>query len=147
VQPTIDLAPGAESNRVASVMAARIEQTILVPSRLEDFRSMRGAVLLVAQDSGIATTLRFDHGRLTVHDGWVGIPTITLCADESALLALCDMSIGARRGQLLPDFDDARGTGVLVDTARRFARSELKVYGLLRHPRLTLRFLRLLARS
>ena len=89
--PIIDLAPGAEENPVAVELADRIRRNLSgSPRKKADFRALRGSILMVAQDRGEALTLRFDHGRLTIHDGTVGIPAVTFCGDLDALRRLTD---------------------------------------------------------
>src|SRR5689334_23235668 len=92
--PIIDLAPGAEENPVAVELADLIRRNLSgKPRKSADFRALRGSILMVAQDLGEALTLRFDHGRLTIHDGTVGIPAVTFCGDLSALRRLADFPL------------------------------------------------------
>ncbi len=56
---------------------------------------MRGAVGVVADDAGTALTLRFDFGRVTVHEGLVGVPTITIRGGRDDIAALADIPFGA----------------------------------------------------
>src|SRR5690349_21049096 len=86
-----------------------------------EFDRLRGAVAVVAVDHPTALTLRFDFGRLIVHDGVVGVPDITLRGPLSALEGL-----GEHR-------------------ARTFgARGDLTVYGLWTHPLMVRRLFRVL---
>src|SRR4051794_20030929 len=94
MDPIIDLAPGAEDNPLAVELANRIRQNVDGhPQKAADFRALRGSILVVAQDLGESLTLRFDHGRLTVHDGNVGIPWVTFCGDSSVLRGLPDVPL------------------------------------------------------
>ncbi len=86
---------------------------------------MRGTVALIAQDAGTSLTLRFDFGRLTIHDGIVGVPDVTL--------------LGAERD--IEDLADAR----VVPFLRLPLPGKLRIYGLALHPRLVSRVMRLLA--
>ena len=101
-------------------------------------------VQFVPFETGEALTLRFDHGRLTVHEGSVGIPTVTVGGPLEVLLRLPEVElqgiVPSLRGREERDFT------VLRDLGRRLARRELEVYGLVSHPRTVLRVLRLLAR-
>ncbi|MCC6527327.1 MAG: hypothetical protein IT373_32055 [Polyangiaceae bacterium] len=93
-----------------------------------------------------AVTLRFDHGQLTIHDGVVGIPDLTLCGEREVLLGLADLPLDGRLRLPLPRL--ARGDNrALRRSLLELATGELKVYGLLGHPRLFARLLRLLHRS
>jgi hypothetical protein len=146
MEPTIDLAPGAEDNplavRLSEAVKSRLSES---PRTLRDFRALRGSVLMVAQDVGDSVTLRFDHGRLTIHDGAIGIPSVTFCADRQVLERLQDVPM-TRWGRLpLGVVGNPAGRQTLRELTTVYARGELKIYGLLAHPRLILRFLRILA--
>jgi len=146
VDPIIDLAPGAESNPLAVELADRIRDNIArAPRKRADFRALRGSVLMVAQDLGESLTLRFDHGRLTIHDGAVGIPSVTFCGDLTALRRLEDMPVS--RWLRLPVAGPLRREG--RETFRYllglFARGDLTVYGLVAHPRTVVFLLRILS--
>lgn len=98
---------------------------------------MRAAVALVAPDAQLQVTLRFDHGYLTLHDGLIGIPDLTLCADDGDLRALADLPLW--RG--IPDVRARGWREALLEVAS----GEVKIYGLVTRPRLVLRLLRVLA--
>lgn len=141
MEAIIDLAPGAEDNPVAVELADHLRRNLADrPHKQADFRALRGSILMVAQDLGESLTLRFDHGRLTIHDGTVGIPSVTICADLAALRRLSDTPITAlgRLPAFGPFTRDGRSTGAYL--LRLFAQGDLKVYGLVAHPR-TLVFL------
>lgn len=89
------------------------------------FARMRGTVAFVAQDVGTSITLRFDFGRLTLHDGIVGVPDVTFLGAEADIEELGN-------ARVLPV--------VPVPLPGR-----LRVYGLALHPRLVSRVVRLLA--
>lgn len=142
--PIIDLAPGAEENPVAVELADLIQANLAAsPRKQADFRSLRGSVLMVAQDLGDALTLRFDHGRLTIHDGTVGIPSVTFCGDLAALRRLADFPLmpWLRLPVLAPFAREGRETWRHL--ARLFAKGDLKVYGLVAHPRMVVFLLRI----
>src|SRR3954463_1922520 len=144
--PIIDLAPGAEDNPVAVELAALIRRNLSAsPRKKADFRALRGSVLMVAQDLGEALTLRFNHGRLTIHDGTVGIPSVTFCGDQSALRRLTDFPVTRwlRLPILSPFVQEGRETWQHL--TRLFAKGELKVYGLAAHPRTIVFLLRILS--
>jgi hypothetical protein len=146
VDPIIDLAPGAEDNPLALEIADRIRHNVgHSRQKLADFAAMRASVLMVAQDLGESFTLRFDHGRLTVHDGGVGIPSVTFCGDAEALRRLGDFPLTRwlRLPALGPFAREGRETWRLL--AGMLARGDLKVYGLAAHPRTVVYLLRVLA--
>jgi hypothetical protein len=148
MEPIIDLAPGAEDNPLAARLGQLIRDNLArEPVRLADFRAIRGAVLVVAQDTGVSTTLRFDHGRLTIHDGAIGIPSMTFCGDEAALLRLPQVAFHRRLRIPVLGLRDRLAGAPLRELARLVARGDLKIYGLIAHPRLTFTLLRLLSDS
>ncbi len=139
MDPIVDLAPGAEDNALAVEIAGTIRDNL--SRRREaaaDFRALRASVLMVAQDLAESFTLRFDHGRLTVHDGAVGIPSVTFCGDAAALRRLSDLPL--TRWLRLPS-PGPEAWRVIADL---FATGDFKVYGLLAHPRTVVHLLRLL---
>lgn len=144
--PIIDLAPGAEDNPVAVELAAAIRRNLGENTKKQaDFRALRGSVLLVAQDRGESLTLRFDLGRLTIHDGAVGIPSLTVCGDLAALRRLADLPL--TRWLRLPApalFSRAKG-GALRHLLGLYFQGKLKVYGLAAHPRTFVFLLRILS--
>lgn len=141
----IALAPGTEDNDVAHWVAERIGETLRERTESRrDFAAMRAAVAMVASDRRDAVTLRFDHGYLTIHDGMLGVPDLTLCGDFAALVGLADIPL-SRAGRLpLPPLSAARRSAWRT-TALELVSGELKVYGMFSHPRLLVRLLRLLS--
>jgi hypothetical protein len=146
LDPIIDLAPGAEENALAIEIAERIRANVGGDrKKASDFRSLRTSVLMVAEDLAESFTLRFDHGRLTVHDGGVGIPLVTFCGTAEALRRLADFPL--TRWLRLPSpgafARETRETWRLL--LGMLARGDLKVYGLLSHPRTVVLLLRVLS--
>ncbi|MFT3766569.1 MAG: hypothetical protein QM820_13805 [Minicystis sp.] len=146
MNPIIDLAPGAEENALAVEIAECLRDNMdRSPRKVADFRALRASVLMVAQDRAESFTLRFDHGRLTIHDGSVGIPSVTFCGDAEALRRLTDFPLTRffRLPLAGPLTREGRETwqhllGLLV-------RGDLKVYGLVAHPRTVFHLLRVLS--
>jgi hypothetical protein len=166
VEPLIDLAPGAEENPLATRLVALIKESVETdPSRRRSFLALKSTVLVVPFDTGDALTLRFDLGRLAVHDGNIGIPSVTLGVPSADLSALSELRLPrlddfgafiaslrkgraerARAASIPPPSSrrPARGKTV-TEAARLFASGEVKVYGLWAHPRTVYRLLRLLS--
>ncbi|MCC6556749.1 MAG: hypothetical protein IT372_27625 [Polyangiaceae bacterium] len=146
MDPIIDLAPGAEDNPLAARLAQLIRDNLARDSRrLAEFRGIRGAVLVVAQDTGTSLTLRFDHGRLTLHDGAIGVPSVTFCGDEAALRRLPRVAFHRRLRFPVLGLLHRESGAALRELATEVARGDLKIYGLLAHPRLVLTLLRLIS--
>lgn len=146
MDPIIDLAPGAEENVLAVEIAAQIRDNLAhVPRKQADFRAIRASILVVAQDLGESFTLRFDHGRLTLHDGSVGIPHVTFCGDAAALRRLSDFPLTRRFRLPLAGPFTREGRDTWQHLGALLLRGDLKVYGLLAHPRTVFHLLRVLS--
>lgn len=144
MDPIVDLAPGADDNPLAARFADRIRERVRDrPRQARIFRALRGAVLLVAKDTGTALTMRFDHGRLTLHDGTIGIPTVTFLADEAVLLGLGEIPLTRWLGLPIPT--GAASRAAWRRWVGRLVGDDLTIYGLLAHPRMVLRVLGLLS--
>jgi hypothetical protein len=142
----VDLAPGAEDNPLAVELADRIRGNVArSPAKQADFRALRASVLMVAEDRAESVTLRFDHGRLTVHDGNVGIPSVTFCGATDALRRLEDFPLTGwlRLPVLGPFAREGRETWRLL--VHLFVHGDLKVYGMVAHPRTIVLLLRVLS--
>ena len=141
--PDIGFAPGAQDNELAVWAVSRIRSSVSASDAHErDFYALRAAVCLVAFDDRLQVTLRFDHGYLTVHDGMVGVPDLTICGDRHVLEGIAQIELLQRTP--LPALSRAAATAWRRSALELFT-GELKVYGLATHPRLTLRLLRLLS--
>jgi len=154
VEALINLAPGTERNALAARFAQAIRANVSGSARKrQQFEQLRGSVYVVMNDPapavvrasvapgwGGALTMRFDLGQLTVHDGLVGVPDLTLRGDPSVIEGLTE---------LLP-VPVGRSSGALSSLrALRWIMRDggpLKVYGLPSHPRMTLAVLRVLSR-
>jgi hypothetical protein len=148
VEPIIDLAPGAEDNPLAVELVEQVRRNVVESSKKNnDFRTLRGSVLIVAQDTQSVLTMRFDHGRLTVHEGAVGIPSVTLCGDEQVLRDLTRLKLSSWfRFPKVFSRTSRTGKGTaLWDFARAMTEQRLTVYGLFTHPRLVLCLLRVVS--
>jgi hypothetical protein len=145
--PVIDLAPGAEAQPLARELFELVRSNVTRDSKKrEAFERLRGAVAIVADDFGTALTLRFDFGRLVVHEGLIGVPDVTIRGSTKLLGCLGDLrsrtfpGLAAgilREGVTRATFDDA----ILEDAG------DLKIYGLVAHPVFVHRLLRVLSRG
>ena len=169
LEPLVDIVPLAESSVLARHYADRIRKSLGDRSSRRSFQALKSTIFLVDFDSGEAITLRFDHGRLTLHDGAIGMPSVTFGGPLRALLSLDrvnwenlkQVAMGRENADpSLVDTDDRRSSPPPASTRRPnspsrervsmgevlrlFRAGELKVYGLWRHPRTGARFLRLI---
>lgn len=146
MEPIIDLAPGAEENALAVEIADRIRENLRrAPRKARDFRAIRATVLMVAQDLAESFTLRFDHGRLTLHDGSVGIPSVTFCGDAEALRRLADFPLTRLFRLPIAGPLTREGRETWQHLVGLLLRGDLKVYGLAAHPRTVFYLLRVLS--
>jgi len=174
VDPSIDRAPGAESSALACLLVDRLRANTRDPSLARVANKLRATVGLVDFDTGDLVTVRFDLGRVVVHTGPVGVPTITVAGPLAALLGIAALPLGPRalanidaeptaepppssrsdRASVPPP---SRPGGrrsipppeVIPLDPRALARAawmgDLRVYGALAHPRTVARFVRLVA--
>ncbi|MGF1466871.1 MAG: hypothetical protein ACFCGT_12130 [Sandaracinaceae bacterium] len=120
----IELAPGAEDNGLALMLATLISQNVADhPERARDLEGLRGRVVIVAADAGVALTLEGGRRRLRVHDGVVGLPDLTIRADADVITDLSRMEAGPLG---LPD---PRGE-VTRSIARAVREGRLRIHGL-----------------
>ncbi len=124
------------------MFADLVRQSVQDERVRRDFDNLRGSVGVVADDSGSALTLRFDFGRLTVHEGLVGIPTVTARGTTEDIEALADLPLGGGISGLA----DRDGRQALAAVASALRKRRLKIYGLLLHARLVFRLLSVLSR-
>lgn len=146
LDPIVDLAPGAEENDLASTFADVLRHNLRTSPRAQkSFRAMRATVQFVAVDTTQAVTMRFDHGRVTVHEGNVGIPAITFCGDHDALLGLTSVPLSAWLGLPVPNPLKPRDWATLRALYRQLSDRKLTIYGFFSHARLVTRVIRILS--
>lgn len=169
----MDLGPRADANPLAREIRRRIVANLEHGGGLRAFRRMWGTIVILAvgpESSGAPThttlTLRFDWGRLMIHEGRVGRPDVTLWGSAEAILALglraspwrawradpaavttdvptAEPSVdGSFAGKIRRSWTWALRKG---RRARREWPRDVKIYGLGFRPRFVWRFARLLA--
>ncbi len=131
---TISLAPGAEHNAFATMLADLVRQNLdSKPHKKKDFAALargKGATIaLVADDAEVALTLEFKNGRLVLHDGIRGVPDVTVRGSADAIMALSNVPL--TRPLALPIPTDRSALGVLVSMIRATRTGELKILGML----------------
>jgi hypothetical protein len=143
---TIELAPGAEENGLACMLSELVSQNLENKGhKRADFEALRGTVAIVAEDADVALTMRFERGRLTIHDGIAGIPDVTVRGDSESVLALSNMPLWGRLALPGAALADADGWGVLRGLGRKLVRRELRIHGALLHLPLLLRLTRVMS--
>ncbi|HRG99396.1 MAG TPA: hypothetical protein PLR99_24285 [Polyangiaceae bacterium] len=128
---SIELAPGAEENGLASMLAELMRQNLEQnPHKLPDFYALRGKFAIVADDADVALTLRFAFGHLCVLDGIVGSPDVTIRATSDVVMALSNMPVGAF-GLPIPAGDQDRE--VVRQVLSAFRARSFRIFGAFRH--------------
>ncbi|MCA9581247.1 MAG: SCP2 sterol-binding domain-containing protein [Myxococcales bacterium] len=83
MRPQVRIADGSEDNGFAGMLAELIRQNAEDnPKKGKTLGRIRGRVAIVVEDIKVSVTLLFDESGLTVHDGIVGIPDVTIRADS-----------------------------------------------------------------
>lgn len=125
----IVLAPGAEENAFATMLADLVRQNLeSKPHKLGDFAALVGDVALVADDADTALTLSFKRGQLVVHGGIHGVPDVTVRGSADAIMALSNTPL--TRPLALPIPTDRAALDVVRAMVRATRTGELRIYGL-----------------
>lgn len=128
----ISLAPGAENNAFATMLADLVRQNLeSKPHKKKDFDRLDGTVALVADDADVALTLEFRRGTLVLHDGIKGVPDVTVRGTSDAIMALSNVPL--TRPLALPLPLDRASFEVMRDMVRATRSGDLQIYGMFRH--------------
>ena len=145
----VTLAPGAEENGLAIMLGDLVRQNLEAkPKKMVDFDALEGRVSIVADDADVALTLVFERraaGSLTIHDGIVGIPDVTIRGPSEAVLALSNMPLATRFGLPLPSPGDPEAVKTVRDLMRSMREGKLHFYGMLLHLPLVMRLTRVMS--
>ncbi len=143
---SIELAPGAEDNGLASMLAELLKQNLdEKPHKVADFNALEGTVAIVAEDADVCLTLHFHRGRLTIHDGIVGIPDVAIRATSDVIMSMSNMPLTKPLGLPIPDPRDKAQVAVSRSVMTAMGAGELKMYGALLHPLLVMRLTRVMS--
>jgi hypothetical protein len=143
----IELAADAYDNGLATMLADLVRQNLVAnPDKRRHFRSMRGRVSIVAEDADVALTLCFESGgRLTIHDGIVGVPSLTVRGPADAILALSNLPLATRLALPIPRPGDAEGMRTVRAIASAVRKGKLHFYGAVLHPWLAMKLTRVMS--
>jgi len=135
MEPDVQLAPGAEENGLAHMLRDLVQQNLEAkPHKMGDFEALDGNVSIVADDADVALTMRFEAGgKLTIHDGIVGIPDVTIRGPSEAVLALSNMPLATRLGLPIPDPRDREAVKTVRMVMGAMRDGRLHVYGMAFH--------------
>lgn len=133
----IEIAPEVEdglATMIADIIKGNLEEK---PKRENDFNALNGNIYMNAADAEVDMTLAFNNGSLTVYNGKVGSPQISITTDSTTLLDLANINI--KFG--LPWYLDATGREVIG----KLLTGKLKIRGLITHPIKLTRFTKLMS--
>lgn len=126
----IALAPGAEDNAFATMLADLVRQNLEAkPHKRKDFDALDGTVALVADDADVALTLEFRRGSLVLHDGIKGIPDVAVRGSSDAIMALSNVPLVRPLGLPIPT--DRTSLDALRQMMRATRTGELRIFGML----------------
>jgi len=145
----ITLAPGAEDNGLATMLAELVRQNIEAkPHKKVDFDGLctrGGVVAIVAVDAEVALTMRFGRAGLVVHDGIVGIPDATVRGTSDVIINLSNLPITTPLALPIPGFRDEAGKAASRAVNEAMRSGDLEVHGALLAMPLLLRLTRLMS--
>ena len=143
----IALAPGAEDNGLAVMLSDLVRQNLEAkPHKRRDFDALDGVVAIIADDADVALTLRFERGgKLTIHDGIVGIPDVTIRGPSEAVLALSNMPLATRLGLPIPNPRDPEAVKTVRTVMGAMREGKLHVYGMAFHLPLVMRLTKVMS--
>jgi hypothetical protein len=147
MSPDVQLAPGTEDNGLAMMLADLVRQNLEAkPHKQGDFAALSGSVSIVADDADVALTMRFERGgKLTIHDGIVGIPDITIRGPSEAVLALSNMPLATRLGLPIPDPRNPEAVKTMRLLMGAMRDGSLHVYGMAFHLPLVMKLTRVMS--
>src|SRR5215471_18119968 len=143
----VTLAPGAEENGLAMMLRDLVQQNLEAkPYKKADFEALRGSVSIVADDADVALTMRFERGgKLTIHDGIVGIPDVTIRGPSDAIMALSNMPLATRLGLPIPSPRDREAVKTVRTVMGAMREGKLHVYGMAFHLPLVMRLTKVMS--
>ncbi len=140
MEPSIHLAPRAEENGYAVMVAQLLRQGLDErTAKKSTLAKMHGRVTLVVTDLGLTVTMVFDGGRVVVHDGFAGIPDVTVRAPSEWHTKMSLVELEPRLG--LPD---PRGA-VTKEVLEASKRGEIQMHGMWTSLPLVLRMTKILS--
>ncbi len=146
---TIELAPGAEGNGLAVMLADLVRQNLdAKPHKRGDLTALielGGSVAIVADDAEVALTLRFRGGKLTIFDGIVGIPDVTIRGGSDTILALSNLPLTRPLGLPFPDPRDGEAVKNVKSVMQELRSGRFHIYGMFFHMPLLMRLTRVMS--
>jgi len=145
----ISLAPGAEENGLAMMLADLVRQNLEAkPHKKQDFSALAGSFSIVAEDAEVALTLRFGSGKLVIHDGIVGIPDVTIRGGSDTILALSNLPLTRLGGRIVlpfPNPRDKQAVSTLRSVVAELTGGRFHIYGMAFHLPMLMRLTRVMS--
>jgi hypothetical protein len=146
VLPTIELAPGAENNGFATMLADLVRQNLEAkPHKTGDFDALSGTIAIVADDADVALTLAFDRGRLVVHDGILNVPDVTIRGTADVIMAMSNIPLTKRFALPIPNRKNKAEVAVMREIGAAMRAGTFHAYGMATHLRTMLRLTRVMS--
>jgi hypothetical protein len=144
--PTIELAPGAENNGFATMLADLVRQNLEAkPHKTGDFDALSGTIAIVADDADVALTLAFDRGRLIVHDGILNVPDVTIRGTADVIMAMSNVPLTKRFALPFPDRRNREEVATMRAIGAAMRAGTFHTYGLWTHLPTMLRLTRVMS--
>jgi hypothetical protein len=133
-RPIIELAPGAENNGFATMLAELVRQNLdAKPHKAKDFDAIHANIAIVAEDAEVALTLAFDGGRLLVHDGIFNVPDVTVRGSSDIIMALSNLPLTTPLALPFPRRGDREARATMGSVISAMRDGSFKVYGMALH--------------
>jgi hypothetical protein len=134
MKPVIELAPGAENNGFATMLADLVRQNLdAKPHKMKDFDAIHATIAIVAEDALVALTLAFDGGRLLIHDGIWKVPDVTVRGNSDIIMALSNVPLTRPFALPFAHRGDKEGAETMRTVMTAMRDGSFKVYGLAVH--------------
>jgi hypothetical protein len=144
--PTIELAPGAENNGFATMLADLVRQNLEAkPHKTHDFDALACNIAIVAEDAEVALTLAFDRGHLIVHDGILNVPDVTIRGTADVIMAMSNIPLTRRFGLPFPDRKKKEEVAVMREIGAAMRSGSFHAYGMAFHLPTMLRLTRVMS--
>lgn len=146
MRPSIELAPGAENNGFATMLADLVRQNLdAKPHKVPDFEKLGCRIAIVADDAEVALTLDFDRGCLVIHDGIAGVPDVTIRGTADIIMAMSNIPLTKPFGLPFARRSDREGQAALRDIRAAMRSGAFHAYGMALHLPTMLRLTRVMS--
>lgn len=146
MKPVIELAPGAENNGFATMLADLVRQNLEAkPHKTKDFDRIHANIAIVAEDAEVALTLAFDGGRLLVHDGIHQVPDVTVRGSSDIIMALSNVPLTTPLALPFARRADKEGRETMRGVVAAMRDGSFKAHGMLLHMGAMMRLTRVMS--